>query len=60
MLDGTPDSSQEHPHKSRRKLMPQPESEIARDSPNHFEITPNSPALAPEESPIPHHTGQVA
>ena len=36
------------------------ECEIARCSPNQLEMTPDSPALAPEQSPIPHHTRQVA
>ena len=35
------------------------ECEIARYSPNQLEMTPDSPALAEEQSPIPHHTRQV-
>ena len=34
--------------------------EIARGSPNQLEIMTNSPALVSEQSPIPHHTGQLA
>ena len=36
------------------------ECEIARCSPNQLEMTSNSPALASEQCPIPHHTGQLA
>ena len=60
MLDGTPESPQEHPHKSRRTLMSPQECEIALCSPNQLEMKPDSPALAPEQSPICHHTQQVA
>ena len=56
LLDGTPYSPQEHPQKSRRTLMSQQEWEIAHCSPNQLEMMPDSPALAPEQSPIPHHT----
>ena len=60
MLDGTTESTPEVPHKSRRTLMSPQECEIARCSPNHLEMTTNSPALASEQCPIPHHTGQLA
>ena len=60
MLEGTPESPQEHPHKSRRTLMPLQECEIAQCRPNKLEMTPDSPALAPEQSPVPHHTRKVA
>ena len=50
----------ENPHKSRRKLMSLQECEIARSSPNQLEMTTNSPALASEQCPICHHTGQLA
>ena len=36
------------------------ECEIGRCSPNQLEMMTNSPALASEQSPIPHHTGQLA
>ena len=36
------------------------EREIARCSPNQLEMTTNSPALASEQCPVPHHTGQLA
>ena len=36
------------------------ECEIARCSPNQLEMTTNSPALALEQCPVPHHTGQLA
>ena len=34
--------------------------EIARCSPNQFEMMTSSPALASEQCPMPHHTGQLA
>ena len=36
------------------------ECQIARCSRNQLEMTTNSPALASEQCPIPHHTGQLA
>ena len=36
------------------------ECEIARCSPNQIEMMSNSPALASEQCPIPHRTGQLA
>ena len=36
------------------------ECEIARCSPNQFEMMTSSPALASEQCPMPHHTGQLA
>ena len=36
------------------------ECEKARCSPNQLEMTTNSPALASEQCPIPHHTEQLA
>ena len=60
MLDGTTESPPEVPHKSRRTLMSPQECEIARGRPNQLEIQPDSPALAPEQFPGPHHTQQVA
>ena len=35
------------------------ECEIAWYSPNQLEMMPNSPALAEEQSPVPHHTRHV-
>ena len=60
LLDGTPQSSEEHPHMSRRTLMSPQECEIARCSPNQLEMMPNSPALAPKQSSVAHHKRQVA
>ena len=60
LLDGTLESRPENPHTSRRTLMSQQECEIAWCSPNQLEIKPHSPALAPEQFPVPHHTRQVA
>ena len=36
------------------------ECETAQCSPNLLEMTTNSPALASEQCPYPHHTGQLA
>ena len=60
MLDGTKESPPEVPNKSRRTMMSTQECEISRCSPNQLEMTTNSPALASEQCPIPHHTGQLA
>ena len=60
LLDGTTVSPPEIPHKSRKTLMSPQECEIARGSPNQLEIKPDSPALAPEQFPVPHQTRQVA
>ena len=60
LLDGTTESPPEIPHKSRRTLMSLQECEIARCSPNQLEMTTNSPALASEQCPVPHHIGQLA
>ena len=60
LLDGTPESPQEHCHNSRRKLMSLQECEIARCTPNQLEMKPDSPALAPEPCCFPHHTRHVA
>ena len=56
LLDGTLQSPTEHPHTSRRTLMSLQGCEIAQGSPNQLEITPDYPALAPEQLPVPHHT----
>ena len=60
LLDGTTDSPPEIPHKSSRTLMSPQECEIDRCSPNQLEMMTNSTALASEQCPIPHHTGQLA
>ena len=60
MLDGTPESAPEIPHKSRRTLMSPQECEIAWCSPNQLEMTTNSPALASEQCPVSHHIEQLA
>ena len=60
LLHGTAESPPEIPHKSRRTLMSPQECEIARGSPNQLEIKPDSPALAPEQFPVSHHTQQLA
>ena len=36
------------------------ECEIAQCIPNQLEMMTNSPALASEQCPVPHHTGQLA
>ena len=60
LLDGTTESPPEIPHKSRRTLMSPQECEIVRCSPNQLEMMINFPALASEQCPIPHRTGQLA
>ena len=56
LLDGTPESPKEHYHKSRTTLMSPQECELAWCTPNHLEIKPDSPALAPEPSRVPNLT----
>ena len=58
-VDGTPESPQEYCHKSTRTLMSLQECEIVQCTPNQLEMKPDSPALAPEPSRVPHRT-QVA
>ena len=48
LLDGTPESPQEHCHKTRRTLMSWKEWEIARCTTNQHEMKPKSLALTPE------------
>ena len=60
LRDGTTESYPEVPHKSRRTLMTPQECQIDRCRPNQLERTTNSPALASEQCPISHHTGQLA
>ena len=56
MLDGTPESTQEHCHKSRRTLMSLQKCKIAWWTPNQLEMKAESPAWDPEQSCVPHHT----
>ena len=56
LLDGTPESPQEHCHKSRRTLMSLQECEIARSTPNQLKMKPDSSAFSPELSRVTHHT----
>ena len=58
LLDGTRESPREIPHKSRKTLTSLQEYDIPRDSPNQLKIKPYFPALAPEQFPVPHQTGQ--
>ena len=60
LLDGTPESLQEHPQKSRMTLMSQKDCEIVCSIPNQFEMMPDSAILDLEQSPFPRHTRQVA
>ena len=60
LLDGTTESPQEIPEKTRRTLISLQEYEIARGSPDQLKVKPYFPALAPEQFPVPHQTRQVA
>ena len=60
MLDGTPESPQEQPHKSGMTLMSPKECEIVQCNPSQFEMTPDSPVLDVVQSPFPHPTRQLA
>ena len=60
LLDGNPMNPQEHPHKSRMTLLSPREREIIQCIPNQLEMTPDSPLLDLEQSPVPHHTRPVA
>ena len=60
LIDGTPESPQEHPHKSRMTLISPKECEIFQCIPNQLEMTADSPLLDLEKTPVPHHTRQVA
>ena len=56
LLDATPESSQEHCQKSRRTLISPQEFEITQCIPNQLEeMKPDSLALTPEPSRVPHH-----
>ena len=60
LLDGTPESPQEHPHKSQMTLMSPKECEIVQCIPNQIEMMPDSPLLDLDKSPFPHHTRHAA
>ena len=60
LLVRTQESPPVHTHTCRSRLMSLQECDIAWCSPNQLEITADSPELAPEQFPVPHHTGQVA
>ena len=60
MLDGTPESPQEQPHKPRMTLMSPKECEIVRCNPKQFEMMPVSPVLDLVQSAVPHTTRLVA
>ena len=59
-LDGTPESPQEHCHKSRGTLKSPQQHKRALCTTNQLKMRPDSPALAPEPSHVPHQTRQVA
>ena len=58
--DGTTKSPPPILHNSRRTLVSPQECQIVRCSPNQHEMRTNTPALASEKCPFPHHTGQLA
>ena len=60
LLDGTPESPQEQPHKSRMTLMSTNECAIVQCNQNQFEMTPVSPIYDLVQSSIHHATRQVA
>ena len=60
LLDGTPESLQDQPHKSRVTVMSPKECEIVQCNPKQFEMMPDSPVLDLVQSPVPHPTRQVA
>ena len=60
MLDGTPESPQDHCHKMRGTLLSPQEYKVARCTPSQLEMKPISPTLAPQLSRVPHHSEQVA
>ena len=50
LIPGTPESPQEHCHKSRRTLMSPQECEIAQCTTNQIKMKTDSTSLAPESS----------
>ena len=59
LLDGTPETPQEHCHETRTLMSPQ-ECKIALCTSNRLEMNPISLSLAPKLSRVPHHIEQVA
>ena len=60
MLDGTPESPKDQPHKSRMTLMSPKVYEIVWCNPNQLEMMPDCPVLDLVQSPVPHPIIQVA
>ena len=62
LLDGTPESPQEQPHKSRMTLMSPKECEMVQCNPNQIKMTPDSPVLDLVQSSIPqsYKTGSLS
>ena len=60
LLHETPESPQEHCHKSRRTLMSLHEHEIDRCTPIQLERKHDYTALVPEPSRVPYNTPHVA
>ena len=62
LLDGTPESPQEEPHKSRMTLMSPKECEMVQCNPNQIKMTPDSPVLDLVQSSIPqsYKTGSLS
>ena len=52
-LDGTPESPQEHPHKSRMTMISPKEREIFHCIPNQHEMSPESPHWIYSHLPFP-------
>ena len=59
-LEETPERPQGHCHKSRWTMKSQQQQERAQCTPNQLEMRPDSPALAPEPSLVPHQIRHVA
>ena len=60
LLNGNTVSPLDIPQTARSTLMSTQEYEIVWGCPNQLEMMTDSPAMASEQSPIPHHTGEVA
>ena len=60
VLDGTPESPQDHCHKMRGTLLSPQECKIAQCIPSQLEMKNISLSLAPQLCRVPHHTEQVA
>ena len=56
LLDGTPESHQEHCDMSTRTPMSLQECEIPRSTPNQLDLKLDSPSFVPEPSSVPRHT----